>query len=113
MSLKENSFIYIGETQCLKTRLGNHNSGNGSTLTTPLHLRPYAIIAFICGFDGNKILRRQIERQWQEKMHSQITNGINDAKQIARSAGVIVERNNSLEDVIEPIQLRLQLLFTE
>ena len=113
MSLKENTFIYVGESQCLKIRLGHHNSGNGSTLTTPLHLRPYAIIAFICGFDGNKILRRQIERQWQESMHTQIRSGITDAKQIARSAGVIIERNNSLEDVIEPIQLRLQLLFTE
>ena len=46
-------------------------------------------------------------------MHTQLRRGITDAKQIAHSAGVRIERNNSLEDVIKPIQLKLQLLFTE
>ena len=46
-------------------------------------------------------------------MHTQLRSGITDVKQIARSAGVIIERNNSLEDVIKPIQLKLQLLFTQ
>ena len=63
MSTKQRKFIYIGETQCIKTRLSNHNSGNGSTLTSPLHLIPYAVVAFICGFEGNIILRRHIEQQ--------------------------------------------------
>ena len=44
---------------------------------------------------------------------AQLRNSINDMKQIARSAGVIVDRNNVLEDGIESNKLKLQLLFTE
>ena len=44
---------------------------------------------------------------------AQLRNSINDMKQIARNAGVIVDRNNLLADVIETIQLKLQVLFTE
>ena len=105
-------YIYIGETQCIKTRSSKHNSGNGSALITPLHLTPYAVVAFIYGFEGNRILRRYIERQWQQSMIAQLRSSINDTKQI-HVADVIVDQNDLLEDVIEPIQLKLQLIFTE
>ena len=62
MSMKQRSFIYIGETQCIKTRLSNHNSGNGSALTTSLYLRPYAVVAFIRRFEDDIVLRQYIER---------------------------------------------------
>ena len=63
MRMKQRSFIYIGETQCIKTRLSNLNSGKGSALTTPLHLSPYTVVAFICRFGGNRTLRQHIEQQ--------------------------------------------------
>ena len=65
MSMKLSLFLYIGETECIRTRLSQHNSGNGSSMTTPLHLRTCAVIAYICGFDGNNVLGRSIEIQWQ------------------------------------------------
>ena len=63
MSIKQPSFVYIGLITCIKTRIINHNSGNGSSITNPLIIRPFAVIAFICGFDGNKILHCSIEHQ--------------------------------------------------
>ena len=62
-SVKRPSFIYIGETQCIITRLKDHNSGNGSSSTTPIKLRPYHLNAYICGFDRNRSLRCHIENQ--------------------------------------------------
>ena len=53
--VKGPSFIYIGETQCIITRLKAHNSGNGLSSTTPMKLHPYYhFVAYICGFDCNK-----------------------------------------------------------
>ena len=53
-SVKRPSFIYIGEAQCIITRLKANNSGNGSSSTTPIKLRPYHLVAYICGFDCKK-----------------------------------------------------------
>ena len=113
MSIKQPSFMYIEETKCIGTWLSQHNSGNGSSMTTSLCLRSFAVIVYICGFDGNNILRRSIERQWQECMHRLRRIGIIDAKQISRSASDIVERKNALSDAILPVKLKLILLFNE
>ena len=59
------------------------------------------------------MLCRSIERPWQVCMHRLRSNGIIDAKQIAHSASEIVERNNSLSDIVSPIKLKLILLFNE
>ena len=48
-----------------------------------------------------------------EFMHRLRRTGIIDAKQIARSASDIVERNNSLSDVISSIKLKLILCYNE
>ena len=45
-------YCYIGETICIKDRLRSHNSGHGSSSTAPSDLRPFAMLAYICGFDG-------------------------------------------------------------
>ena len=103
MSIKQPSFLYIGETKCIQNRVVNQNSGNVSSMTTPLHLRPFAVIAFICGFDGNNIGHRSLERKWQVRMYTLKRGGIIDAKKIAHSASDIVERNNPLHDFISPI----------
>ena len=82
-------------------------------MTNLLRLIPFAFIASICGFDSNNILRRSIERQWQECVHRLRRTGIIDANKISRSASDIVERNNSLSDVILPIKFKLIRLFNE
>ena len=113
MSLKQHSYIYIWETQCIKTRLLNHSSGNRSVLTTPLHLRPYVIIAFIGEFEGNRILGQYIEWQWQQSIIAQLRNGINDTRKIVRSGSVVIDQNNSLKDAKKTIQLKLQILVNQ
>ena len=73
ISIKTPEATYIGETRCLKTRLSQHNSGSGSIFTAK-H-RPYAVIAYICGFCGNKPLRRYVEEHWKIKRDQLKKNG--------------------------------------
>ena len=65
MSIKDPLFVYIGETTCTRTRLTKHNSGHGSSMTTPLRLQLYTVVAYICGFDCNNMLHYHIEQQWR------------------------------------------------
>ena len=54
ISIKDTSFSYIGKTYSIRRRIQHHNSGVGSVSTEPLHLRPYALFAYICGFESKK-----------------------------------------------------------
>ena len=65
VSVKRPLFIYICETRCIIDWLRAHTSGNGSDSTTLIKLRPYHLVAHICGFDRNKTLRYSIESQWK------------------------------------------------
>ena len=58
----------------------NCNSENELSMTTPLRLRPFVVIAFMYGFDGNTILCCSIEQQWKVHMHRLRRNGITNAK---------------------------------
>ena len=60
-SIRRQSYSYIGETKYLRTRLREHNSGYGSLSIEPSYLRPFAVMAYICGFNGQKILRLFVE----------------------------------------------------
>ena len=69
-------YTYIGECKFIQTRLHHYNSGHGSTLTIPANKRPFAIMGYICGFDGkNKALRQQLEKQCKEKSDCLICEG--------------------------------------
>ena len=63
--MKVQTFSYIGETQNIGVRLNQHNQGYGSHTTCNPSLRPYALFAYVCGFEGNKTLRRQFEYTWK------------------------------------------------
>ena len=61
ISVKTRNFTYIGECKCIVNRLRQHNSGYGSSSTTPPHNRPYAILGYIAGFNGtDKSFRKYI-----------------------------------------------------
>ena len=70
LSIKDQNFTYIGKMNNIRTRIRQHNSGLGSISTEPLHLRPYALFAYICGFDSNNVLMFYIERLWKQKKRS-------------------------------------------
>ena len=64
--IKDTSFSYIGKTKSICRRIWQHNSGLGAVATEPLHLRPYALVAYICGFNSKVAILFYVERLWKE-----------------------------------------------
>ena len=113
ISIRTQDYIYIGECNNIISRLNQHNSGHGSSSTTPFHRRPYAIMGFIYGFNGNKNLRRFIEKLWKEKRDYLTNQGINDPKCLFQSGkNVICELDDTLYSK-EKKELRFIELFKE
>jgi predicted GIY-YIG superfamily endonuclease len=65
VSLKDSKSTYIGQTKKLVVRLKEHNSGYGSQGTSDPRLRPWALLAYVTGFDGNVSSMLAFERQWK------------------------------------------------
>ena len=57
LSLRHPNFTYIGTTLCLTNRLQAHNCGRGAAETNPMYLRPFALFAYICGFNENSCMK--------------------------------------------------------
>ena len=106
ISTRDTSFTYIGQTINIGSRLNQHNSGYGSQTTTPLSLRPFRLFAYVCGFGGDRELRFQFEKSWQNLRITERMRGMNDVRQIARLPSVIIP-------TIPNIDLRLVLLFKD
>jgi predicted GIY-YIG superfamily endonuclease/DNA replication protein DnaC len=71
VSTKEPSYFYIGQTRNIRNRLNMHNSGyNSTTKTAPAHLRPFAVVAYVVGFDHDTKRMREFEMQWVNKQQS-------------------------------------------
>lgn len=105
LSIRDKTFTYIGMTGNIIRRLRQHNSGVGSSSTEPLHLRPYAVLAYICGFGKNRERMFSMERKWKEERDRLIRLGVRDARQIAESGHSLIE-SSGLSD-----ELRLVLLY--
>ena len=54
LSIKTRDYTCIGECKCIIWRLYQHNSCHGSSYTAPSHRIPYAILGYICGFNGQE-----------------------------------------------------------
>ena len=66
--------IYIGSTNDLIRRLSEHNSGFGSNQTAPPSLRPWALLAYVTGFDGDKRARLNFENRWIQAKEEYISD---------------------------------------
>ena len=97
----------------MRNRIQQHNSGSGASSTEPSYLRPFAVIAYICGFDGQRPLREYIERKWKERRDELIMSGIEDPKQWAICGADVISSVNEHDFNIEKSDLRLVLLFTD
>ena len=81
-SIRNTEMTYIGTTLNLKKRLNTHNSGYGSKSTQSIHLRPWTLLGFICGFKGSKSeinhYRYKVEKIWKQKIteYKETTNTI-------------------------------------
>ena len=112
ISIRMRTFIYIGTTNCLKTRLRANNSGHGALATEPSFLRPYALLAYICGFGGGRNdLRYYIERKWKERRDEFIGNGVIDVREIAMGGNEVIQRLSEVQFGIAPTELTLVCLF--
>ena len=113
ISIKDINFTYIGKTMCIRTRIQQHNSGVGSMSTQPPHLCPYALFAYICGFNGRNDLLFYIERIWKEKRDQLIRNGIDNAKSWALSGDEVINNLDEENFGVNPSDLTLVCLFND
>ena len=109
MSKQVPTFSYIGETMNIHAHLDQHNSGIESQTTCPVSLRPYALFAYVCGFEANRTLKRRFEESWKHIRDEERMRGVTDLKQIARLASGVIHQTEMLQD----INLRLILNFEE
>jgi predicted GIY-YIG superfamily endonuclease len=65
LSMRDRRVTYIGETKRLVKRIEEHNSGYGSEGSSDYRLRPWALLAFVSGFDGNHRAMLAFEYQWK------------------------------------------------
>lgn len=72
ISLRAPDVTYIGSTINITKRLRQHNSGIGAFSTQNLLLRPWALIAFVTGFQGSDLFQQQqnFERLWKLRIQS-------------------------------------------
>lgn len=111
ISVRTRDFVYIGKTKSLQQRLRAHNSGNGSVSTEPSHLRPYALFAYICGFDGNNNLMYYVEQKWKEVRDRLVSFGNHDPRQWARQGVDAINLDYTNFGANSSNDLRLVLLF--
>ena len=45
-------------------RLDAHNAGYGKYARAVDRMRPFCLLAYICGFDGDEVFRQAVKRQW-------------------------------------------------
>ena len=96
LSLRKMDHIYIGETQNIITRLKQHNQGIGSASTAPEYLCPWAIIGYVCGFQGgNRELRLSIEQRWKIERNRLQRNGCHDIQRILHSVQNVINTIDS------------------
>jgi predicted GIY-YIG superfamily endonuclease len=93
---------YVGETSNLKRRLNQHNSGNGSQSTNRPHLRPWALLGYVIGFES-KQKRRNFEYQW--KLH------IENAQIVAQGSLSAMEKLHLATEVISMSDEDLHLVI--
>ena len=77
---------------CIRERIQSHNSGyNTIHDQRTSHLRPFAVFAFICGFNCDKHLQKHVRLQWEEgKKHLQ-EEGVTDPIEWANVAVSVID----------------------
>ena len=68
VSIYQISQFYIyWKNMSFQNIIQQHKSGVGSVSMEPLHLRPYAIFSYICGFDFKKYIYYSILEDYGKK----------------------------------------------
>ena len=73
MSQKYNSYFHIGSTLCLITTLRKYNSGwYASGTDIAIHLWPFVLIAYICGFRKDSQIIEYAKYQWIDQNYHDV-----------------------------------------
>ena len=108
----QRNYTYIGTTNCIRLRLKQQNSGNGSVDTAPSYLRPFALFAYVCGFGGRRRdLRYYIENKWKDKRDKLISSGVTNVCEWAKCANTVINHVGNDFSNTAPERLSLVLLF--
>lgn len=70
VSIKDKWYHDIHTTSTLRTSINNHNKGTFTSETQPSSKRPYVLLAFICGFERNIEMMKQIRQKWKERLYT-------------------------------------------
>ena len=110
-SLRRRDYTYIGTSNCIRTRIVEHNSGYGSRSTEDYRLRPFAMMAYICGFGCDRPLMYSIEAKWKRRRDQLRREGNDDPRDWAKCGEDVIraETNNIFGDTQST--LKLVLLF--
>ena len=91
-SLKHKDYAFFGKTICIRKRIMSHNSGY-STIRgeNTSRLCPFAVMAYICGFNADRELQKHIRSEWEDKKNELCLNGIMEPREWAMSAASIID----------------------
>ena len=106
VSTRDNSFVYIGSTFNLSFRFKQHNSGCGAEQTSSISLRPWALLAYVCGFNGNENKFRLFENKWIEAKQRLLSDKTRQAsvEAIVRLAKEIIVQYQQTNDELKLIE---------
>ena len=110
VSTVDTNHVYTGSCRCLHTRFRQHNSGHGASQTSNSSLRPWALLGFVSGFEGDDHIRLQFENRWiREKMNLIGSPAGRHAtvEDILNLVHPLKEHYNSREDI------NIELVFTD
>jgi predicted GIY-YIG superfamily endonuclease len=95
VSLRNMGTTYIGQALSLVNRLNQHNRGISSLQASDPRLRPWSLISFVCGFDGNHDMMHRFEINWQRRQEHMLQAGmITMPEQIADVPWMIITERN-------------------
>ena len=70
-------------------------------------------MAFICGFNGQRVLRKYVEKSRKQTRNGLISAGVDDPKEWARNAADVIQSLDEQNFSMDKNDLRLILLFRE
>ena len=73
MPQKYTSYAHIGSTLCMITTLRKYDvDGYESDTDIAMHLRPFVLISYICGFRNNTQMIEYTKDQWIDQNHHDV-----------------------------------------
>jgi len=99
ISTRDSSQTYIGQTINLHKRFQIHNRPcyKGTRQTGTIDLQPWAIFAFVCGFNGDQYFLLQFEKMWQNVVR-RMPAATRTPGRIANELDSIVDRFRTTHD---------------